>query len=121
MQHLADTQHALESPKQNRGDSRPTSFANVCTSNAGLVEVLGVHCRQGVEEGVPGGVIPPITQVDAPHEGDQAPLQGLITHVGIGGWFGPAGRAVVAVAAPPHLLQLVLSPGTLARPPPGTA
>lgn len=76
---------------------------------------------QGVEQGVPGGVVPPITQVDAPHEGDEAPLQGLIAHVGIGCRLSTAGRAVVTRAAPPHLLQLVFGPGTLARSSPGTA
>ena len=76
---------------------------------------------QGVEQGVSGGVVAPITQVDTPHEGDEAPLEGLIAHVGIGCWLGPAGRAVVTWAAPPHLLQLVFGPGALSSSSPGTA
>ena len=80
-----------------------------------------MHSSQGVEQGVPGGVVAPITQVNAPHEGDEAPLQGLIAHVGIGCRLGTAGRAVVTRAAPPHLLQLVFGPGTSARSSPGTA
>ena len=78
-----------------------------------------MHSGQGVEQGVPGGVIAPITQVNAPHEGDEAPLQRLIAHVGIGCRLGIAGRAVVARAAAPHLLQLVFGPGTLAPSSPG--
>lgn len=100
---------------------QPTSFGDVCTSNAGLVEVLGVDSGQGVEQGVPGGVVPPVTQVDAPHEGDEAPLQGFIAHVGIGCRLSIAGRAVVTGATPHHLLQLVFGPGTFARSSPGTA
>ena len=70
---------------------------------------------------MPGRVVAAITQVDTPHEGDQAPLQGLIAHVGVGCRLGTAGRAVVTRAAPPYLLQLVLGPGTFASSSPSTA
>ena len=54
------------------------SFALHSPSNAGLVVVPGVGGVEGVEEGVPGGVIPPVAQVDAPHERDQPPLERLL-------------------------------------------
>lgn len=62
-----------------------------------------MHSSQGVEQGMAGGVIPPITHVQAPNEGDQPPLLSLIAHVGVGPWLRITGRAVVTRAAPPQL------------------
>lgn len=91
-----------------------TSSLEVCASNTGLVEVLRVHRLQCVEQGVPGGVVASIAQVQTPNEGHQAPLECLLPHVGMGGRFGMAGGAVVAGAPPPNLIQLVFGPVTLA-------
>lgn len=104
-----------------RAAGRPTSFTDVCTSDAGLVKVLGMDGSQGVEQGMPGGVVPPVTHVNAPHKGDQAALESLIPHVGIGGRLGTCGWAVVTWAAAPQLLQLVFGPGTRAVSSPRTA
>lgn len=91
-----------------------TSLLEVCTSNTALVEVLRVHSLQGVKQGVSGGIVAPVAQVQTPNEGYQAPLECLLPHVGVGGRFGMAGGAVVAGASPPNLIQLVFGPITLA-------
>ena len=67
---------------------------------------------------MPGRVIAPITHVQAPNEGNEAALGGLLTHVGVWPWGSMMDGAVVAGAAPPQLLQLVLGPLQLALAPP---
>ena len=91
---------------------RRTSFLDVSTSDAGLMEVLSVYSSQRVEQGVPWGVIAPIAHVQAPNETHQPPLLLLVPHVCIGPRLGMMSRAflVRTRAAASQLLQFVLGP-----------
>ena len=61
-----------------------TSFLDVCSCDASLVEIYGVDCGQGVEQGVAGGVVSPVTHVQATNEAYEPPLAVLICHVALG-------------------------------------
>ena len=90
-----------------------TTLLEICPSDASLVEVHRVHCGQGMEQGVAGGVISPITHVQAADETDEPPLAVLVRHVALGPWGCPVSGAVVPGASPPQLFQLVLGPVAL--------
>ncbi len=76
------------------------------------MEVLGVHSGQRVEQGVPWGVITPVTHVQAPDETHQPPLLFLVPHVRVGPRLGMMSRAFLVRprAAASQLLQFVLGP-----------
>lgn len=108
-----DNDNCSSCPELKPGPILHTSLLDVCSCDASLVEVLRVNSSQRVEQGMPGGVIAPVTHVQAADETYEPPLAVLVRHVALGPRGGPVCRAVVPWAAPPQLLQLVLGPGTL--------
>lgn len=91
-----------------------TALFDVCSCDAGLMEVLSVNCSQRVKQRVPGCVISPITHVQAADETHQPPLAVLIHHVALGTRGGPVSWAIMPRTSSSQLFQLVLCPCTLA-------